>query len=79
MVARHSEATKLNEAKQIARSHNCFVMERIERVLSKEGGFVNQTSWILYRLGEPRNTYLGKRKTIAGIIRLVKQATTAES
>ena len=75
MVARHSEATKLKEAKTIAKEANCFILERIEKVPGKTGGLINRTSWLLYRLGEPRNIYIGKRTSVSGIVCLVRKAT----
>lgn len=75
MVARHSDTTKLNEAKQIAKEGGCFVLERSEQVQAKVGGLATRKYWLLYRQGEPNNIYVGKRTSIGGICQLVNAAT----
>lgn len=50
MTRRHSPLQQLKEAKQIAKDHGLFVIER--------GG-----AYLLYREQQPRNVYVGSRAT----------------
>lgn len=67
MVAKYTDATKLNHAKMIAKEGRCFIVER--------GGYDDKV-FLLYRECQPRNVLVGKRSTIDGILSLVKKATT---
>lgn len=58
MTRRHSPLQQLKEAKQIAKDHGLFVVER--------GG-----SYLLYREQQPRNVYVGSRNTPAALRTLV--------
>lgn len=62
---------QLKEAKQIARDHGLFVVEK--------PATPGQTNYIVYRhLPNGRNSRLGVRKTVAQLIRFVSRlATTA--
>lgn len=53
---------QVKEAKQIAKDHGMFVAEKKDR---------DGTTYLLYREGHPRNIFLGKRTTPAGIRSLV--------
>lgn len=66
MVANYSDTTKLKHAKMIAKEGGCFIVER--------GGYDNK-EYLLYRECSPRNVFVGKRSSIAGILALVKKAT----
>lgn len=66
MVATYSDATKLKHAKIIAKEGGCFIVER-------------GTEYLLYRECSPRNVFVGKRASIAGILALVKKATATET
>lgn len=77
MVARYSDATKLKQAKFLAREGGCFVVEKQEpRKHSWQPEL--KTFWLVYRVGEPRNVFVGKRSSIAGLLSLVKKATSHE-
>ncbi len=75
MVANYSDATKLKHARQIAKDGGCFVVERTEKIKGKTGGLVDRIYWLLYRVAEPRNVYIGKRTSIGGLLALVKLST----
>lgn len=68
MTRRHSPIQQLKEAKQIARDHGCFVVEKHPAP--------GVTHYLLYRemSGHP-NVYIGRRVTPAGIRSLVCKAT----
>ena len=66
MTRRHSPLQQLKEAKQIARDHGLFVIE-------KPDGRGN-TAYLLYREHRPGNVYIGRRNTPEGIRRLVCKA-----
>lgn len=67
MVAKYTDATKLNHAKMIAKEGGCFIVER--------GNYDNK-EFILYRENKfGPNVRIGKRSTIDGILSLVKKAT----
>lgn len=66
MVARHSAAQQLHEAKQIARDHGCVVFERPDTA--------GRTAYLLYRLVGVRRVFVGKRTSPEGIRRLVCKA-----
>jgi hypothetical protein len=68
MVARYSDAVKLQHAKAIAKENNCFVVEKLVKA---------KKVYLLYRIWQPRNIFVGRRSTIDGILSLVK--TSAES
>lgn len=74
MVARYSDATKLRQAKFLAREGNCFVVEKNEAF----GNGCNKPIWILYRRGEPRNVLVGKRSSIDGLLAMVTKAIEHE-
>lgn len=68
MVAKYTDATKLNHAKMIAKEGGCFIVER---------GDYDNKEFILYRNNNfGPNVRIGKRLTIDGILSLVKKATT---
>lgn len=69
MVARYSDSTKLIHAKVTARESGYFIAERIDR------GILH---YLLYRVADPRNVFVGKRKSISGIVKLVKDVTNKE-
>lgn len=69
MVAKYTDATKLEHAKTIAKEGGCFIVE--------QGGYDNK-EYLLYRECSPRNIRIGKRSTIDGILSLVKKATATE-
>lgn len=77
MVARYSDATKLKQAKFLAREGGCFIVERTEQAINRMNGgqLVSVVVWLVYRVGEPRNVFVGKRSSIAGLLSLVKKAT----
>lgn len=62
MTRRHSPLQQLKEAKQIARDHGLFVVEKAER---------DGTSYLLYREQQPTNTLIGRRSSPSGIRNLV--------
>lgn len=62
MVSRYSDLTKLKHAKAIAKEHGLFVVELPGK-------------YLLYREAEPRNQFVGKRKTIDALMSLVKTAS----
>jgi len=66
MCRRHSPLQQLKEAKQIARDHGCFVVE-------KPGA--RGTRYLLYRQQQPDNVYIGQRSSPEGIRELVCKAT----
>lgn len=67
MTARHSPLQQVKEAKQIAKDHGCFVVER-----QTPTGLI----WLLYRgMQHGRNILIGKRASPAGIRSLVCKAT----
>jgi len=70
MVANYSDTTKLKHAKMIAKEGGCFIVEK--------GGYDNK-EYLLYRECSPRNVFVGKRASIAGILALVKKATATET
>lgn len=78
MVARYSDATKLKHAKFLAKQGRCFIVEKVEQVRNKLGQMINQKVWLLYREGEPRNVFIAKRSSIAGIYSAVVKATAHE-
>lgn len=78
MVARYSDATKLKQAKFLAREGRCFIVERSERVRVLDCNmphYIDRIYWLVYRQGEPRNVFVGKRSSIDGLLSLVKKAT----
>jgi len=72
MVSQYSDFTKLKHAKQEAKDHGCFV---VEIPTYDKDGFRNGTKFLLYREAEPKNQLVGKRKSLDGIVTLVKLAT----
>lgn len=62
MTRRHGPIQQLKEAKQLARDHGCFVLERGD-------------TYLLYRVQPGGNVLIGRRKSCAGIRRLVCRAT----
>lgn len=52
---------QLIEAKQIAKDHGMFLVERKGKA----------TEYLLYRATTPRNAFLGKRNSVSGIRSLV--------
>jgi hypothetical protein len=62
MVAQYSDFTKLRDAKQIARDHGHFVVEKPD-------------GYLLYREASPKNVYVGKRKDVADMLYFVKKVT----
>lgn len=57
----HTPLQQLKEAKQIAKDHGMFVVERKAK----------DTEYLLYRALTPGNVFLGKRATPGGIRNLV--------
>ena len=70
MIANYSDITKLKHAKAIAKEGKCFIVEK--------GGYDNK-EYLLYRECSPRNVFVGKRASIAGILALVKKACITEN
>ena len=66
MCRRHSARQQLIEAKQIARDHGCFVVERPGQ---------RGTRYLLYRQMHPDNIYLGQRSTPESLRALVCRVT----
>ena len=62
MTRRHSPLQQLKEAKQIARDHGLFVVEKAER---------DGTRYLLYREQQPTNALIGRRSSPGGIRDLV--------
>ena len=70
MVANYSDAMKLKHAKMIAKEGKCFIVEK---------GVYDNKEYLLYRECSPRNVFVGKRSSIAGILAFVKKATATEN
>lgn len=66
MARRHSPLQQLKEAKQIARDHHLFVVEKPDR---------DGTRYLLYREAQPRNTYIGARSSPEALRALVCKVT----
>lgn len=66
MTRYHTPLQQLKEAKQIARDHGLFVVE-------KQDGR-GKTAYLRYRENRPANTYIGRRSSPAGIRALVCKA-----
>lgn len=64
-MRRHSPIQQLHEAKQIARDHNMFIVEKP----APEG-----TDYIVYRKTPCGNTRLGARRDIGALRRFVAKA-----
>lgn len=77
MVARYSDATKLKQAKFLAREGGCFVVEKQEARKHSWHPEI-RTFWLVYRQAEPHNVFVGKRSSINGLLSLVKKVTKVE-
>lgn len=66
MTRRHSPLPQLKEAKQIARDHGLFVVERQDTR--------GITTYLLYRGTSPRNTFVGRRRDIGALRAMVCKA-----
>lgn len=80
-MKRYSDATKLKNARFLAKEGGCFVVERTEKVRVLGAGramMIDRIYWLLYRMAEPRNQYIGKRTNIDGLLTLVKKATATK-
>lgn len=64
MVATYQNITKLKHAKIIANEHGCFVVEKGEPC---------KRVYIVYRRLHDRNTKLGARTSIDGLLKFVKK------
>lgn len=63
MTERYSEFQRYRYAKQTAQKNNCFVVE----IQTAKGSV-----FLLYRRGENKNECIGRRTTVAAIIKLVQ-------
>ena len=73
MVSRLSDEMKLKMAKTIARDHGYFIVEKREM-----GRHQFITKWLLYREKreyETKNTFVGKRSSVTGLLSFVKTTT----
>lgn len=66
MTRRHTPLQQVKEAKQIARDHGCFVVEKADP---------KGPVFLLYRQMPGHNVFIGRRTTPAGIRTLVCKAT----
>lgn len=66
MCRRHSPAQQLTEAKQIAKDHGYFVVEKTE---------AKGLRFLLYRKQRDRNVFVGRRSSPEGIRELVCNVT----
>lgn len=66
MTRRHSPLQMVKEAKQIARDHGCFVVERPD---------AKGIAYLLYRQQTPNNVFIGRRRSAIVIRQLVCKAT----
>lgn len=67
---RHSDMSKLRQAKAIAEENNCFIVER--------GGYDNK-EYILYRRVDfAPNQRIGMRRTVAALLTMVNKACVTE-
>lgn len=62
MTRLYTDLAKFKQAKLIANEGNCFIVDKGQEFL-------------LYRKGEMKNTFVGKRSTCDGILELVKKVT----
>lgn len=75
MVSQYSDLTKLVHAKAAAKASGCFVVEKRQH---DKHGLPLPSYYLLYREAEPRNVFVGKRSTVAGLVQLVNRATGAK-
>ena len=67
MVALYSDFQKMHYARAIAKETNCFIVEQWEKGLKV---------YLLYRRGEFKNYFIGKRRSVTGILSLTKKQQT---
>ena len=66
MAVQRSPLQVLKEAKQIARDHGCFVVEKSDP---------KGTRYLVYRCLHDRNTLVGSRHTVVALHKLVCKVT----
>lgn len=74
MVSQYSDLTKLRDAKATAKASGCFVVEKKQH---DKYGLPLPSYYLLYREGEMKNFFVGKRSTVAGLVQLVNKACKA--